>query len=105
VASGLGLLPYSNSVHWSSEPERRLVFRSAVQSGRLPAGFGVDDGSALVFAGTKLIEAVRTQRSAGAFRVEPDGDEPIECTELAPLHVDAQLLSIEEFRAVRRHRV
>jgi peptidase E len=102
IAGGLGFLPYSNSVHWSSEPERRNVFRRGVHAGQLPAGFGVDDGTALVFAGTELAEAVRTQRSLGAFQVEPDAEAPIECSELAPLREDAELLSIDEFRAARR---
>jgi peptidase E len=102
VASGLGFLPYSNSVHWSSEPERRIVFRTAVAQGEMPAGFGVDDGTALNFHGTDLGEVVRTQRSAGAFRVAAGAEEPIDATPLSPSEVDAQLLSIEEFRAMRR---
>jgi peptidase E len=102
VASGLGFLPYSNSVHWVSEPERRIVFRKAVADHRLPAGFGVDDGAALVFHGTDLAEVVRTQRSAGAVRVGADTEELLEARELTPTEVDAQLLSIEEFRAAKR---
>jgi dipeptidase E len=102
VASGLGFLPYSNSVHWVSEPERRIVFREAVADHALPPGFGVDDGTALVFHGTDLAEVVRTQRSAGAFRVGADTEELLEARELTPLEADAQLLSIEEFRAAKR---
>jgi peptidase E len=102
VASGLGFLPYGNSVHWSSEPERRTVFRTAIASGELPAGYGADDGTALLFAGTRLAEVVRTQRSAGAFRVDNYGDHELAATVLAPAHVDAELLSIDEFRAAKR---
>jgi peptidase E len=101
VASGLGFLPYSNSVHWSSEPERRIVFRKAI-AGELPPGFGVDDGTALLFSGLDLVEVVKTERSAGAFRIGPRSEERLEATELAPAKPDAQLLSIEEFRAARR---
>jgi dipeptidase E len=102
VASGLGFLPYSNSVHWNSEPERRIVFRKAIADGALPAGFGVDDGTALVFAGTDLVEVVKTQRSAGAFRVDSAGEAPLDVAELAPPNPDAELLSIDEYRAARR---
>ena len=42
----LGFLPYSNSVHWRSEPERGPVFREAITLGELPDGYGVDDGTA-----------------------------------------------------------
>ncbi|HEX6714404.1 MAG TPA: peptidase E [Thermoleophilaceae bacterium] len=104
IAGGLGFLPYSNSVHWSLEPERRIVFRRAIAEGELPPGFGVDDGTALLFNGTDLVEVVKTQRSAGAFRVGASGEEPLAATELPPSHVDAQLLSIEEFRAAGRLR-
>jgi peptidase E len=102
VAGGLGFLPYSNSVHWSSEPERRLLFREAIATGELPAGFGADDGAALVFRGTELSEVVRTQRSAGAFRLSADHEDALAATELAAPAVNAELLSIGEFRATRR---
>ena len=102
VAGGLGFLPYSNSVHWSSEPERRIVYRTAIAEGELPPGFGVDDGTALSFRGTDLVEVVKTQRSAGAFRVGSEAEQPIDARELGPVEVDAQLLSIEEFRVARR---
>ena len=103
VASGLGFLPYSNSVHWSSEPERRVAYRQAIAAGELPPGFGVDDGTALLFSGIDLVEVVSTQRSAGAFRVGARGEEQLDATELAPRRIDAQLLSIDEFREAKRH--
>jgi dipeptidase E len=102
VTSGLGFLPYSNSVHWRSQPERRLTFRDAVREGDTPAGYGVDDGTALLFAGTDMVDAVRTQRSAGAYYVDGQDESKIACAELDAPVVDAQLLSIEEFRLARR---
>jgi peptidase E len=103
TTDGLGFLPFSCSVHWRSEAERGPVFREAVTLGELPAGYGVDDGTALLFAGTALVEAVRTQRSGGAWVVEETGAEPIDCVELAATVQDAaQLLSIAEFRELRR---
>jgi peptidase E len=102
LASGLGFLPYSNSVHWTSEPERRTVFRKAIADGASPPGFGVDDGTALLFSGLDLTDIVKTQRSSGAFRVGTKGEEPLEASELTPARPDAQLLSIEEFRTARR---
>ena len=103
AVDGLGFLPYTNSVHWNSEPERRIVFLGSIRSGALRPGFAVDDGTALLFAGTELVEGVRTQRSAGAWFVDDHGEAPIDCTELSPTPTtDAQLLSIEEFRQARR---
>jgi dipeptidase E len=102
VTSGLGFLPYSNSVHWNSEPERRIVFRKAILDGELPAGFGVDDGTALLFHGMDLVDVVRTRHSAGAFRVGAGTEERLQATELTPAQDDAPLLSIEEFREAKR---
>jgi peptidase E len=105
IADGLGFLPFSNSVHWRGERERGPVFREAVTLGEIPAGYGVDDGSALLFAGTEMVEAVRTARSGGAWFVDEDGAAPLDCVELeAPVTDAAQLLSIEEFRDLRRAR-
>jgi dipeptidase E len=102
VAPGLGFLPFSNSVHWSTEPERRLVFRAEIGCGALPPGFGVDDGSALLFAGTDFAEAVKTARSAGAHFVTEDDESEIWCETLPSPAPTAQLLSIEEYRENRR---
>jgi dipeptidase E len=103
VTEGLGFLPHSNSVHWRGEPERGAVFRAAITLGEVPAGYGVDDGTALLFAGTEMVEAVRTSRSGGAWCIDQDGANPVACVELEPEPVDsAQLHSIEEFRELRR---
>jgi len=74
---GLGLLPYSNCVHYDAEPERRCEFRNHVRAGML-AGFGVDDGCALHFVGTELHDVVTSKPGAGAYRVEARAGEPVE---------------------------
>jgi dipeptidase E len=102
LTGGLGFLPYSNSVHWQSEPDRRALLRSAIDTGAAPAGYGVDDGSALLFAGTTMVEAVRTGNSAGARYLDDSGEQTIACVELDAPAVNGELLSIEEFRAARR---
>jgi peptidase E len=102
VADGLGFLPYSNSVHWGSEPERRMVFRAAIERREVPPGYGVDDGAALLFAGIDLVDAVCTHRSAGAYFVDLEHESPISSSELDAPVTDGQLLSIEEFRLAKR---
>ena len=64
-AQGLGLLPGSNSVHHSSDPERRACYRAAVLDGLAP-GYAVDDGVGLLFAGTELVEVVSARPDARA---------------------------------------
>jgi peptidase E len=71
--NGLGLLPGSLSVHLDSEPQRIPVYREAVASGRLPAGYAADDGAALIFIGTTLSECVASHPGARVLRVRPDG--------------------------------
>jgi dipeptidase E len=73
VVAGLSLLSGSLSVHLDSEPERRPVYNAAVASGQLPPGYAADDGAALVFGGTRLVECVGTHGGARVLRVRPDG--------------------------------
>jgi len=44
VTDGLALLPYSNGVHYDSEPQRRPVFQQLIAEGVLPDGYATDDG-------------------------------------------------------------
>jgi dipeptidase E len=103
---GLGFLPGSNSVHYHSEPDRRPAFEEAVAGGAVPAGYGVDDGVALVFEGTDLVEAVSGRDTAGAWRVQAgDGgvtSTPLEVRRLPPPGPPEEApLSIAEYRAAR----
>jgi len=56
------------------EPERLPVFRMAIATGRLPAGFAADDGAALVFAGTELERCVSSRTGARVLSVAADGE-------------------------------
>ncbi|MCI2416925.1 peptidase E [Saccharopolyspora sp. K220] len=74
VTNGLGLLPWSNGVHYDSEPERRPLFQSLVASGALPPGYATDDGVGLLYRGTELVEALAEHNNVGAYQVEPGPD-------------------------------
>jgi dipeptidase E len=67
----LGLLPWSNAVHYDEETGRRNAFLDAVADG-FPPGFGVSDAAALHFAGTELAEVVSSRPGARAVYVGPD---------------------------------
>jgi peptidase E len=75
--SGLGLLPYSNCVHYDVEPERRAEYHRFVGDGMRP-GFAAEDGVALHFRGTRLERVVSSRRNGRAYRVEPVGDIVVE---------------------------
>ena len=68
----LGMLPWSNAVHYNEETGRRNTFLEAVSEGFRP-GYGVGDGAALHFVGTELAEVVSSQPGAVAVYVSPDG--------------------------------
>jgi dipeptidase E len=70
---GLGLLPYSNCVHYDAEPARRIEYHRFVGDGMRP-GFAVEDGVALHFRRTRLRRVVSSRPDGNAYRVEPLGD-------------------------------
>jgi len=74
AVTGLGLVGGSLSVHMDGEPERLPVFRTAIATGRLPAGFAADDGAALVLAGTELERCVSSRAGARVLSVAADGE-------------------------------
>jgi peptidase E len=109
AAAGLGFLRGSNSVHWSSQPARRQAYRDAIAGG-MPGGYGVDDGAALLFKGTRLHDVVAARDGAGARRVELDGDgqvveRPMAVRLLAPAASAAEAAgtpaAVAELRALR----
>jgi dipeptidase E len=74
---GLGLLPYSNCVHYDAEPARRAEYHRFVGDGMRP-GFAAEDGVALHFRRTRLARAVSSRTDGCAFRVEHRGDGVVE---------------------------
>src|ERR1019366_4612440 len=69
---GLGLLPYSNCVHYNAEPARRAEYHRAVADG-MCGGYAAVDGVALHFQGTCLERAVSSRPDGSAYRVELQG--------------------------------
>jgi dipeptidase E len=74
---GLGMLPFSNCVHYTNEPERRGEYHRFVGDGMRP-GYAADDGAALHFSGEELHRVVSSRPHARAYRVEPIADEVVE---------------------------
>jgi peptidase E len=115
---GLGLLAGSLSVHLDGEAERLPVYRAAVADSELPPGYAADDGAALVYAGTALVECVASRAGARIVHYRADGAGGVIETEVAVrllpeadsgVHDDAgwgDISDISELRALRagRHR-
>ena len=86
---GLGLLPYSNCVHYTNEPARRGEYHRFVGDGMRP-GYAADDGAALHFLGEDLHAVIASRPHAKAYRVEPVEDEVVE-TRLDPEFLGARV--------------
>ncbi len=74
---GLGMLPYSNCVHYDGEPARRTEYRRFVADG-MRGGFAAEDATALHFVGTELHRVVASRPGRHAWRVEVRDDELVE---------------------------
>jgi peptidase E len=70
VTDGLALVPYSNGVHYDSEPQRRPLFQRLIADGALPAGYATDDGAGVLYRGTDVVEAVSERDGAAAYFVD-----------------------------------
>jgi dipeptidase E len=77
MRDGLGFLPGSACPHYDGEELRRPRYTELVRDG-FPPGIAMDDLAAVRFDGTVLMEAVTTREGAGAYRVSPDGEDPLE---------------------------
>jgi hypothetical protein len=53
------------------------VYRRLVSEEGFPAGIAADDAAGVHFVGTELHEAVAAAPGARAYRVTPDGEEPL----------------------------
>jgi peptidase E len=95
---GLGLLPYSNCVHYDAEPARRAEYHRFVAAGMRP-GFAAEDGVALHFRATLLERAVSSRRDGRAYRVEPSHDSVVEVP-LEVTHLDGSDPSLALARGI-----
>ena len=81
VVRGLGILPFSNCVHYDGEPSRREAFTRLIAAGELRGGYGVEDGAALHFVGRELAEVISSRPGATAYSVCAKGEQalPVRC--------------------------
>jgi peptidase E len=75
VTNGLGFLPYSNSPHHDAEEQRRPTIHRLIGDGTLPDGYATDNGTALIFENTGLVDCVTEVDGASTWRITrlPDG--------------------------------
>lgn len=73
----LGFLPGSACPHYDGEERRRPRYRELIEGG-FPEGIAADDGVALHYVSTDLVEVVTCRPGASAYRVTRDGEERLE---------------------------
>ena len=83
LRDGLGWLPGSACPHYFGEEGRAERFREWIADGSLPAGYGVDDGVALIWRDGELVEAVSERPGGQAFSVDATGETALDVRLLA----------------------
>ncbi len=74
ITNGLGLVPWSNGVHYDSEEQRRPLFQKLVGDGVLAPGYATDDGVGVLYRGTEFVEAFTEVDGKAAYFVERADD-------------------------------
>jgi dipeptidase E len=75
---GLGLLPFSNCVHYERRMDgRRSAYHDFLCEG-MRGGYAAEDGAALHFTGTELSRVVASRPKAGGYRLEAAGGRVVE---------------------------
>lgn len=72
VTDALAMVPHSVAVHFDSQPRRRPLFHESIGSGELPGGFGLEEGTGILYRGTEPVEFLTESDSATVVRVERD---------------------------------
>lgn len=78
VTDGLGLVPFSNGVHYDSEEQRRPLFQRLIGAGTLPPGYATDDGAGVLYRGIAFAQAVSECDGAAAYFVDAASEERLE---------------------------
>jgi peptidase E len=73
----LGLLPFSNCVHYEPGSRSRLAYHGFLCEG-MPAGYAAEDGAALHFVGGELSRVVASRPHARGYRLDPHGGRVVE---------------------------
>jgi len=74
---GLGLLPYSNCVHYERGGERSDAYHRFLREGMV-SGYAAEDGAALHFIGERLSHVVASRPRARGYRLDAHADRVVE---------------------------
>jgi len=69
AVDGLGLLPFSNCVHYERDCERRSAYHELLRDG-MRSGYAAEDGAALHFVDAELSRVVASRPRACGYRLD-----------------------------------
>jgi dipeptidase E len=90
---GLGLLPFSNCVHYEPESSRRLAYHGFLREG-MPPGYAAEDGAALHFCGAELSRVVASRPAAQGYRLDVSAGRVVEARVAAAFLGDSSAPSV-----------
>jgi dipeptidase E len=74
---GLGLLPFSNCVHYERDSSRRSAYHDFLRAG-MRSGYAAEDGAALHFVGAELHRVIASRPEARGYRLDTVGERVVE---------------------------
>jgi len=74
---GLGLLPFSNCVHYERDSSRRDAYCDFLRSG-MRSGYAAEDGAALHFVNAELHRVIASRPEARGYRLDAVGERVVE---------------------------
>src|ERR687898_1347798 len=74
---GLGLLPFSNCVHYERGSKRGEAYHAFLREG-MRGGYAAEDGAALHFSGEELTRVVASRPQARGYRLDTAGSRVVE---------------------------
>jgi dipeptidase E len=77
AVEGIGLLPFSNCVHYEPGSSRRRAYHDLLRAGMRP-GYAAEDGAALHFVGAELSRVVASRPTARGYRLDASGERVVE---------------------------
>jgi len=75
---GLGFLPYGNGVHYGVNPMRRELIKEMVGDGTFERAYNSENGIALVYKDTELVEVLSDRDDVYGWHTFRDGDAVVE---------------------------
>lgn len=107
-APGLGVLEGSLCVHYHRDPDRRTRYLAEVGK-NMPAGYGADDQTGLLFTDGELTEVFTAREGAGVWKVTPGEagaiEEPVDAIDIRPEpSIGSPRDVVDDFRALNTWR-